>query len=126
MDLKDLVELVLSPIFTEDVIQYMTMKISNYRELFQEVFPNVKLLPKHHYIEHYPQMIRHFGSPVHFWTIRFEGKHEVFKKVVHDAQNFKNIPKTLAYKHQQQMAFHLSLPNFSSPQWRPLLLKMCL
>lgn len=26
-----------------------------------------------------------------------------------------NIPKTLANKHQQQMAYHLSLPNFFKP-----------
>lgn len=74
MDLKDLVELVLSPVFTEDVLQYLSMKISDHRQLFQEVFPNVRLRPKHHYIEHYPQMIRCFGPLVHFWTIRFEGK----------------------------------------------------
>ncbi|KAI3363583.1 hypothetical protein L3Q82_001177 [Scortum barcoo] len=115
LDLKDLVELVLSPVFTEDVIQYLSMKISDHRQLLQEVFPDVKLRPKHHYIEHYPQMIRRFGPLVHFWTIRFEGKHKVFKKIVHDAQNFKNVPKTLAYKHQQLMAYHLSLPNFFKP-----------
>lgn len=78
MDLKDIVELVLCHVFTEEVIQYLTLKIYNHRQLLQEVFPNFQLCPMHHFIEHYPQLIWCFGPLVHFWTIRFEGKHKVF------------------------------------------------
>lgn len=74
MDLKDTVELVVSPKFSEDSLCYLETKISDHRNLFTEVFPNEKLKPKHHFLEHYPSLIRHFGPCVEFWTMRFEAK----------------------------------------------------
>lgn len=94
MELKDIVELVLSPTFTEETIQYLQCKIRDHKEILLEVFPDFKLRPKHHYIDHYPELIRCFGPLVHFWTMRFEAKHSFFKRVVHDTRNFKNVLKT--------------------------------
>lgn len=74
------------------------------------------LRPKHHYVEHYPHLIMCFVPLVHFWTMRFDGKHKVFKKIVHDVNNFKNILKMLAERHQKQMAYYLSSPAFLKPE----------
>lgn len=115
MELKDVVELAMSHTFTDDTIQYMACKIVDHRQLLQEVFPNLQLRPKHHFIEHYPQLIKCFGPLVHLWTMRFEGKHKVFKKIVHDTHNFKNVLKTMAERHQKMMAFYLSSPRFFKP-----------
>lgn len=71
LDLKQIVELVVSPLHSEESITYLESKISDHRQRYQEVFPNNKLLPKHHYIEHYPQLIQLFGPLVGLWTIRF-------------------------------------------------------
>lgn len=49
MDLKDIVELSLSPIFTEETICYLQSKITDHREVLSEVFPQFTLKPKHHY-----------------------------------------------------------------------------
>nr|XP_054604470.1 uncharacterized protein LOC129165387 isoform X1 [Nothobranchius furzeri] len=115
MELKDVVQLAMSQIFNEETIQYLACKILDHRQLFQEVFPNVRLRPKHHYIEHYPHLIKCFGPLVHLWTMRFEGKHKVFKKIIHDTHNYKNVLKTLAERHQSQMAFYLSSSKFFKP-----------
>lgn len=115
MDLKEIVELVLSPRFTEETIQYLQTKIQDHRQMLKEVFPHFTLCPKHHYIEHYPDLILCFGPVVHLWTIRFEGKHSFFKRTVHDTQNFKNVLKTLAWRHQCMMAYYLSAPSFFKP-----------
>ena len=115
MELKDLLELVLAPSFTEETIQYLQSKIRDHRQMLLEVFPQFRLRPKHHYIEHYPELIRCFGPLVHLWTMRFEGKHRFFKRVVHDTQNFKNVLKTLAVRHQYMMAYYLSAPAFFKP-----------
>lgn len=115
MDLKDMVELIICPVFTDESIQYLQMKIQDHRRMLQEVFPDFTLRPKHHYTEHYPDLIRCFGPLVHLWTMRFEGKHSFFKRVVHDTQNFKNILKTLANRHQHMMAYSLSAPAFFKP-----------
>lgn len=53
-DLKDVVNLVVAPSHTKASIAYLAFKISEHRIRFQEVFPETKLLPKHHYLEHYP------------------------------------------------------------------------
>lgn len=115
MDLKEVVELSLSSEFTEESIQYLQSKIQDHRQMLKEAFPDFKLRPKHHYIEHYPDLIRLFGPLVHLWTMRFEGKHSFFKRVVHDTQNFKNVLKTLADRHQHMVAFHLSASGFFRP-----------
>jgi hypothetical protein len=115
MDLKDIVELVLSPTFDDESIDYLKTKIQDHRRLLQEVFPEFRLLPKHHYLEHYPDLIRCFGPLVHLWTMRFEGKHRFFKRVIHDTQNFKNVVKTLATRHQHMVAYYLSAPSFFKP-----------
>lgn len=47
--------------------------------------------------------------------MRFEGKHGFFKRVVHDTQNFKNVLKTLADRHQNMVAYHLSASGFFRP-----------
>lgn len=115
MDLKDVVQLAMSHTFSDETIQYMACKILDHRQLFQEVFPNVRFRPKHHYIEHYPHLIKCFGPLVHLWTMRFEGKHKVFKKIIHDTHNYKNVLKTLAERHQSMMAFYLSSSKFFKP-----------
>lgn len=67
-------------------------------------------------MEHYPHLVRCFGPLVELWTIRFEAKHSYFKGVLRDVHNFKNVPLTLASKHQLMMAHYLNGPSlFSSP-----------
>lgn len=115
MNLKDVVELSMSASFSEESVCFLDCKIAEHRDIFQEVFPNEKLRPKHHYIEHYPQLIKTFGPLCDVWTMRFEGKHKFFKKVVRHIHNFKNIPLTLALRHQHMIAFHLAATSFFKP-----------
>lgn len=107
MDLKDIVELVVSPVHTDESISYLEMKISEHRQRYQELFPDVKLLPKHHFLEHYPEMVKSFGPLVHLWTMRFEAKHSFFKQVTRHTNCFKNVPRSLAVKHQLMISYHL-------------------
>ncbi|XP_028332484.1 uncharacterized protein LOC114481687 [Gouania willdenowi] len=107
LDLKDLVELAVAPEHTTQSIAFLEAKICDHRYRLKEVFPAMKLLPKHHFVEHYPQMIRFFGPLVGLWTLRFEAKHSFFKKVVRHTHCFKNILLSLAVKHQFMMAYHL-------------------
>lgn len=106
LDLKDIVELVVAPVHTDETIAYLEARIYDHRQRYLELFPHVKLLPKHHYLEHYPQMIRCFGPLVALWTMRFEAKHSFFKQVARHTNCFKNIPRSLATKHQFMLAYH--------------------
>lgn len=114
-DLKDIVDLVVSPVHTEDSIAYLGFKISEHRIKFQEVFPDVNLKPKHHYLEHYPYLIRKFGPLVALWTMRFEAKHSFFKRVARNIRCFKNVLLSLSQRHQYQIAYHLHAISFAKP-----------
>lgn len=119
MDLKEVVQLVLSPSFTEESIQYLQTKIKEHSQGLKTVFPDFKLKPKHHYIEHYPELTKHFSPLINLWIMRFEGKHRFFKEVIQDTKNFKNVLKTLATRNQHMMAYHLNGPLFFQPQAQP-------
>lgn len=111
MDLKDIVELVVAPVHTDESISYLESKIVEHRQRYQELFPGVRVRPKHHYLEHYPHMIRCFGPLVALWTMRFKSKHSFFKQIVKHTSCFKNIPLTLASKHKL-IAFHINSPSY--------------
>lgn len=97
LDLKDIVELVVAP---TQKMSPLPIKISKDRQKYQELFSGVQLLPKYHYLEHYPQLIRMFGPLVRLWTMCFEAKYVFFKHVVRHTNCFKNVPLSLAIKHQ--------------------------
>lgn len=108
LDLKEIVDLAVAQIHTEESIGYLQFKISDHRQKYQEAFPNRKLLPKHHYLEHYPHMIRCFGPLVGVWTMRFEGKHSFLKEVARHTKCFKNVALTFSawFRHHYR-AFEL-------------------
>lgn len=62
MDLKDVVDLSLCHSFDDATLQYFACKIADHRQLLKEVFPNFVLRPKHHFVEHYPHLIKCFGT----------------------------------------------------------------
>lgn len=107
MLLKDILELSASFKLTEDSLDFLDAKISEHRGLLLTVFPHFTLRPKHHFVEHYPQLMRMYGPLRDMWTMRFEGKHKFFKQVIHNTKNFKNVPQTLAVRHQRMMAYHV-------------------
>lgn len=112
MVLKDIVELVVALVHTDESISYLESKIVEHRQRYQELFSCVRLLPKHHFLEHYPQMIRYFGPLSAVWTMRFEAKHRFFKQIVKHTSCYKNVPLTLASKHQLMISFHISSPSY--------------
>lgn len=115
MTLKDVVELVMAPLHTAETIGYMQSKISEHRYRYFEVFPDEKMRPKHHFLEHYPLLTTVYGPLVHFWTMRFEAKHRFFKRIVRQTGCFRNILMTMARKHQSMIAYHAHNCNNQRP-----------
>ena len=48
------------------------------------------------------------GPLVRQWCMRFEAKHHYFKRLAQGMNNFKNLPKTLAMRHQRLQCYWLS------------------
>lgn len=114
--LKRIVEICFAPVVHESEISFLDCQIHDHLTLFHHTFPNSKILPKHHFVQHYPEMIKKFGPLVKCCTIRFEGKHKYFKSVVKQVKCFKNICKTLSEQHQLSQACYLASPKLFKPE----------
>lgn len=57
MELKEVLELALCPTFTDETLDYFIFKISDHTQALLEVFPEIRLLPKHHFVKHYPALV---------------------------------------------------------------------
>lgn len=79
------------------------------------IFPNFRLRPEHHFIEHYPELIKAFGPLSDVWTMFFKRKHKFFSEAIHNAHNFTNVALTLAVKHHKMMAYYLDSSSFFKP-----------
>lgn len=64
----------------------------------------IELIAKHHFITHYPNVIRAMGPLVGMSMMRFEAKHKSLKKIANETFNYVNLTKTLATKHQQLLS----------------------
>lgn len=62
------------------------------------------IIPKLHFITHYSAIIRLMGPLVAMSMKRFESKHKTLKEFATNTNNFVNLTKTLAIKHQQMMS----------------------
>lgn len=89
--------------------------IQRHRQVLQEAFPDFRLRPKHHFFEHYPSLFKSFGPLSDVWTMRFEGKHKFFKRVIRNAQSYKNVALTLTKKHQKMISYYLDSSSFFRP-----------
>lgn len=97
-----IVNIVFSSVISTGITIYLKHLIAEHHSLFKHLFPDKNLLPKHHLMVHYPSCMQKIGPLIHCWCMRYESKHGVFKKQL---KSFKNITKTLAKKHQCQMAY---------------------
>lgn len=117
LDLKDIVELAVARFHTDDTIAYLECKITEHRQKYTELFPGILLRPKHHFVEHYPELIKRYGPLVGQWTMRFEAKHSFFKQVSRHTKCFKNVPLSLAVKHQLMISYYLRPCSLQKPDF---------
>jgi hypothetical protein len=103
--LRELVLLIVAPKLSVDQVGYLKCLIEQYLEARFVLFPDDNLRPKHHYLLHYPHLILQFGPLIRLWTMRFESKHKYFKQCIKKLQNFKNVCKTAAERHQLLQAY---------------------
>ena len=115
--LLHIVNIVFSPIFTDGMICYLKHLICDHHTMFKTLFPDKRLIPKHHLMIHYPRLLKKIGPLIHMWCMRFEAKHIFFKK---SKKNFKNFIKSLVNPHQRQQAFYFENYYFKRFEFGPL------
>lgn len=93
-------QIIYSPVITEREIKLLEKHIQQHLKAVIEIF-KCTLIPKHHFLLHYPECIRKMGPLIHLWTMRLESKHKVLTEIGRKKMNFINLPKTLATAHQE-------------------------
>lgn len=95
--LLQLIRIIMSIKITEADLKRLEALIKSYLEGLLKF--KDKLIPKEHFLTHYPNAIRKVGPLKHTWTMRFESKHKFFTETARLTHNFINI--ALANKHQK-------------------------
>ena len=111
LQLRDIVDYILSPSFPLDKLSYLQVLIEEFLGTFINLFPG-KMTPKFHFLLHYPALIKKFGPLKYLWCMRFEAKHQYFKKLASVSRNFKNIAKTLANRHQLKQCWEFTSVDY--------------
>ena len=106
LGLKLIIEIVFAPQLNTDILAYLHQLIQEHLLLFCELFPDKNLKPKQHYLIHYPQHLLDFGPLRRCWCMRFEAKHNYFRRLIAIVKNFKNVCKTLAVRHQMLQTYY--------------------
>lgn len=104
MSLKKITDLCTSHIVTQDTPSILQVEIHEYSLLRNELFPNT-LKPKHHFLIHYPRVMKIIGPLANVSSSRDEAKHQEGKQAARAAICRKNINHTIAVRHQLKLNF---------------------
>ena len=113
--LAEIASIVFAPRVSVQHVSYLDSLIEDHHKLPLQLFPNYTLKPKDHYLLHYADMMLSFGPLQRMWCMRFEAKHNYFKRLVHSVKNFKNLPSSLAVRHELMQAASACGNNFLCP-----------
>lgn len=95
-------QIIYSRVIAEKDVQRLEVLVRRHLSLVMSTF-KCTLIPKQHIFTHYPRVIRATGPPLNMWSMRYEGKHKYFTDLANKTNNFINIYKTLATRHQAML-----------------------
>lgn len=102
MSLIRIINIIMTTSINKEYIQVLRTEIQTHLKSIVEDFKET-LLPKHHFITHYPSVMKKLGPLIHTWAMRYEAKHREFIKDVPVINNYKNLCKTLSNRYQTKM-----------------------
>jgi len=106
LHLSEMVDCVFARVFTKGLVFHLKELIAGHLLEFKQLLgPTLKLKPKHHFLIHIPSAILRNGPLVGMSCLKYEIKNSFFKRSAGIMCNFRNVTKTLAYRHQYN-AFH--------------------
>jgi len=98
LQLREIHYIIFSPQFQIEICDYLKTLIDEYLSLLKEL--NFHMRPKHHYLIHYPRLMKKMGPLQKLSSLRYESKHRVNKVIANATTSRRNICKTIAYKNQ--------------------------
>lgn len=104
-------DIILREEFDDFILATLSDLISKHHESYINIFKDT-LKPKHHFMVHYPTVIKLLGPLKHLWSFRFESKHQMSKQYCHIIASRKNVPLSLTIKHSIQFSNTLITNSF--------------
>jgi len=104
--LNKIVTVLLIPFFTSHCIEYLDALVTEHHQLYLYLFKDT-LKPKHHFLLHYARVMKSVGPLINIWCMRYEAKHRQSKIAAHISSSRRNLPLTLAIKHQLKLCYRL-------------------
>ena len=101
--------------------EYFSKLVQEHHRLKLTIFGRLKY--KDHLLTHYEAVMKYSGPLTQFSNLRFEGKHNLFKKSLNASSNHKNLLYTLGVKSQIQLSNLLLNFNFDSENCQQKVLK---
>lgn len=95
----DITEILTSASIQARTLDYLRELITEHHSLYLKLSES-HLKPKYHFLIHYAEVILKIGPPVLLSCMRYEGKHADFKNIAQNVNCRKNVPYSLALKHQ--------------------------
>lgn len=100
--LLKIVQIAYSAEINEPELKLLELQVEIHLESLKKSF-SIDLLPKHHFLTHYANMIREMGPILHLSSMKYETKHATFTKWAKRTRNFINPNFSLATRHQEYL-----------------------
>jgi hypothetical protein len=105
-----------SPTLTDFHVCELDYLVRHYLTNFKKLFKEETMINKQHHLLHYAKNILLKGPIALYSCMRFESKHLSIKKQIVNAQNFINVPKSVAIRQSLLQSFNIKYHCFTSPQ----------
>jgi hypothetical protein len=97
---RQICDVVLAPVVSKDDLSMLELLIAHHHQLLVKL--GARVIPKMHYLVHYPRLMLLFGPLRPLWSMRFEANHQYFKQLARRVRNFRNITGTLSERYQRK------------------------
>lgn len=96
--LREVVDIITSPIMTKSRISVLEKKITELNKLYVEYAEHLR--PKCHFMVHYPTIIKQNGPVIKFACMRNESKHREIKACIQNPSSHTNVLTTVSTRYQ--------------------------
>lgn len=102
--LLEITHVLTSHSFTSELIDYLKSIIQEHHQQYLNLFQS-KLKPKHHFLVHYPTIIKKIGPPILISAFKYEAKHKELKKICQSITSRKDLPQSVMKRCQLKQSF---------------------
>lgn len=98
--MQEIIDIMFAPKLTESLLIHFESIIENFLIQFKDLYHELSVKPKMHFLLHYPSIIRKNGPIKTFWCMAYERKNGLLKLPSHIMKNYRAPQQTLAYRMQ--------------------------